>query len=281
MDIKTIYNAETFGDMEVSGSLPLLTFPSFTETGLVKHGFTTRAGGVSEGYLGSLNLSFSRGDREEAVRENFRRTAEALDVAEDSFVFTDQTHTVNLLRVGAEDAGKGLIKPRGWSDIDGFITDDPGLTLSAFFADCVPLYFLDPVRKAIGLSHSGWRGTANRMGKVTVEAMQKEFGSDPADLICGIGPCICGECYEIGPEVAEQFAEGFGERKEEILRDDHNGKFHLDLKKANRIILEEAGVRPEKISDSGICTCCHPDLLFSHRASNGKRGNLGAFLALK
>lgn len=271
---------EKIGNMMIQTKLPLLTFPSLTETGLVKHCFTTREGGVSEGIFRSLNLSFSRNDREDAVRENFRRVAEALEVDKDSFVFTDQTHTTNVLRVTADDAGKGFTRERGWNDIDGLITNEPGLTLSAFFADCVPLYFVDPVHKAIGLSHSGWRGTANRMGSVTIEAMKREFETDPAELVCAIGPCICGSCYEIGPEVAEQFAEGFGHRKDDILRDDRNGKYHLDLKKANRLILEEAGVRPENISDSGVCTCCYPDLLFSHRASKGRRGNLGAFLAL-
>lgn len=280
MSDKMRIDTGTFGNMAVESSLPLLVFPSLKETGMVRHGFTTRQGGVSEGYLGTLNLSFSRGDREEAVRENYRRLAEALDVTEDSFVFTHQTHTVNVRRVFAEDAGKGLTRPLPWSDIDGLITNEPGLTLSAFFADCVPLFFVDPVHKAIGLSHSGWRGTLARMGKVTAEAMQREFGSRPEDLICGVGPCICGSCYEIGPEVAQPFAEGFGARKDEILRDDHNGHFHLDLKKANRIVLEEAGILPEHITDSGICTCCNPDLLFSHRASHGKRGNLGAFLSL-
>ena len=273
-------DADVFGNMEIRTELPLLTFPALTASGLVKHGFTTRMGGVSEGIFSTLNLSFSRGDREDAVRENFRRVAQALGVSEDSFVFTDQTHTVNVLRVTGADAGKGFVRERGWSDIDGLITDEPNLTLSAFFADCVPLYFVDPVHRAIGLSHSGWRGTVNRMGRVTIEAMREEFGTDPAELICAVGPCICGSCYEIGPEVAEQFAAGFGSRQEDILKDDRNGKFHLDLKKANRMILEEAGVKPENITDSGVCTCCHPDLLFSHRASKGRRGNLGAFLAL-
>ena len=281
MNDQFLFEKAMMGNMKVETSLPLLTFPSLSGTGLVRHGFTTRDGGVSEGIFRSLNLSFSRGDREEAVRENFRRTAAALGVTEDSFVFTDQTHTVNVRRVYKEDAGKGFTKPRDWQDVDGLITDEPGLTLGAFFADCVPLYFLDPVHKAIGLSHSGWRGTAGRMGRVTVESMKEAFGSEPADLICAVGPCICGDCYEIGPEVAEQFAAAFGNRQEEILRDDHNGKYHLDLKKANRIVLEEAGVRPENITDSGVCTCCLPELLFSHRASHGRRGNLGAFLALR
>ncbi len=272
--------AEMRGSMAVRGSLPLLTFPSLEATGIVRHGFTTREGGVSEGIFRSLNLSFSRGDDPEAVHENFRRIADALGVTPDCFVFTDQTHTANVLRVDESDAGKGIFRPRGYSDVDGLITDTPGIVLSAFFADCVPLYFVDPVHKAIGMSHSGWRGTVQRMGQATVNAMEEAFGTDPADLICGVGPCICQDCYEVSADVAEHFSAEFAGHEEELLRDDRNGKFHLDLKAANRIVLEEAGVPAEQITDSGLCTCCEPENLFSHRASKGRRGNLGAFLGL-
>ncbi len=268
------------GAMAVRGTLPLLTFPSLEAVGLVRHGFTTREGGVSEGIYRSLNLSFSRGDDPEAVHENFRRAAEALGVTPDCFVFTDQTHTANVLRVDASDAGKGIMRPRGYSDVDGLITDAPGIVLSAFFADCVPLYFVDPVHKAIGLSHSGWRGTVQRMGQATADAMAAAFGTRPEDLICGIGPCICQDCYEVSADVAEHFAGEFPGHEAALLRDDHNGKFHLDLKAANRIVLEEVGVPAEQITDSGICTCCEPENLFSHRASKGRRGNLAAFLGL-
>ncbi|MGI6205063.1 MAG: peptidoglycan editing factor PgeF [Anaerovoracaceae bacterium] len=271
---------DRYGSMKVETDLPLLVFPSIENTGIVKHGFTTRYGGVSEGIFKSLNLSFTRGDREEDVRENFRRVAEALGTEPGRFVFTDQTHTTNVRRVYEEDAGRGLTKEMNYTDIDGLVTNVPGLVLSAFFADCVPLYFVDPVNRAIGLSHSGWRGTAGRMGAVTVEKMNSEFGSKPEDLICAIGPCICKDCYEISRDVADVFAEEFSGHEDEILRDDHNGKFHLDLNRANEIVLEDAGVLPEHVSISQICTCCNSDMLFSHRATGGKRGNLGAFMAL-
>lgn len=271
---------DRYGSMKVETDLPLLVFPSIENTGIVKHGFTTRYGGVSEGIFKSLNLSFTRGDREEDVRENFRRVAEALGTEPGRFVFTDQTHTTNVRRVYEEDAGRGLTKEMNYTDTDGLVTNVPGLVLSAFFADCVPLYFVDPVNRAIGLSHSGWRGTAGRMGAVTVGKMNSEFGSKPEDLICAIGPCICKDCYEISRDVADVFAEEFSGHEDEILRDDHNGKFHLDLNRANEIVLEDAGVLPEHISISQICTCCNPDMLFSHRATGGKRGNLGAFMAL-
>ena len=181
----------------------------------------------------------------------------------------------------AEDAGNGLTREREFHDIDGLITDVPGLVLSTFYADCVPLYFVDPVHRAIGLSHSGWRGTVNRMGKATIEAMRREYGSRPEELCCAIGPSICQDCYEVSGDVAMEFEQAFAGHEREILLAKENGKYQLDLWKANEIVLLDAGVLPEHLEITDICTCCNPDLLFSHRASHGKRGNLGAFLCLK
>ena len=262
-------------------NIPLLTFPALTQTGCVRHGFTTRAGGASSGIFATMNLSSHRGDDPAAVRENFRRIAQALETDASRFVFTDQTHTTNVRVVTEEDAGKGLVKPQDYTDTDGLVTNVPGLMLTAFFADCVPLYFVDPVRRAIGLSHSGWKGTVNRMGAVTVRLMQETYGTDPADLVCAIGPSICMDCYEVSSDVADAFAEEFSDHTDEILLSKGHSKYQLDLWQSNRIVLEEAGVLPEHISVTDICTCCNPDLLFSHRASKGKRGNLGAFLALR
>lgn len=264
---------------EVQG-FPMLVYPLLEQTGMVKHCFTTRQGGVSEGIFESLNLSFTRGDKKEAVEENFRRVAKAMGTEYENFVFTDQTHTTNVKRVGKEDAGKGLTRERGYTDIDGLITNEPGIVLSTFYADCVPLYFVDPVHRAIGLSHSGWRGTVGRMGKVTLEAMKAEFGTEPEDVICAIGPSICQSCYEVSEDVAVEFKQEFPGKEEKILMDKGNGKYQLDLWRANELILLEAGVNPEHLAVTNICTCCNDKLLFSHRASQGKRGNLGAFLSI-
>lgn len=261
--------------------LVLLTSPLLEETAIVKHCFTTREGGVSEGEFSTMNLSFTRGDKEEAVRENYRRIAEAMEVKLENFVFSDQTHTTNIRKVTKEDAGKGLFKPRDYKDIDGLITDVPGLVLSTFYADCVPLYFVDPVHRAIGLSHSGWRGTVKRMGAETLYTMQQNYGTKPEEVICVIGPSICQDCYEVGEEVAEEFLRAFPQKAEELLKKKPDGKYQLDLWRANEIILMEAGVKREHLSVMGLCTCCNSRLLFSHRASKGKRGNLGAFLSLK
>lgn len=272
--------SETVLDIKEQNGFPMLVYPLLEQTGIVKHCFTTRQGGVSEGIFESLNLSFTRGDKKEAVEENFRRVAKALGTEYENFVFTDQTHTTNVKRVGKEDAGKGLTKERGYTDVDGLISNEPGIVLSTFYADCVPLYFVDPVHRAIGLSHSGWRGTVGRMGKVTLEAMNREFGTKPEEVICAIGPSICRACYEISEDVAVEFKHEFQGHEEEILIENGNGKYQLDLWRTNELILLEAGVRQEHLAVTNICTCCNDKLLFSHRASQGKRGNLGAFLAL-
>lgn len=275
---------------KVDGSdLLLLKYPLLEELGIVKHCFTTRIGGVSEGIFGTMNLSFTRGDDKSAVEENYRRLAEAMEVDYEKFVFTDQTHTVNVRKVSMADAGKGLVRERDYQDVDGLITNEPGLVLSTFFADCVPLYFVDPVHRAIGMSHSGWRGTVARMGKVTLEAMQREYGTKPEDVICAIGPSICQDCYEVSWDVAEEFAKEFSGHEQEILmespkneaiQEQADKKYQLNLWRANEIVLLEAGVKKEHIAVTDICTCCNPDVLFSHRASHGKRGNLGGFLCL-
>ena len=272
---------ETVKEKHANG-VPYLYFPALEETGCVVNGFSTRLGGVSRGDWATMNFSFTRGDDPEAVRENYRRMAAALGVDVNRMVLSHQTHTTNVRRVTEEDAGKGVVRDRDYTDVDGLITNVPGITLVTFYADCVPLYFVDPVRRAIGLSHSGWRGTVNRMGRVTVEAMGKAFGSDPKDIVACIGPSICRDCYEVGPEVAEAFENAFEPAKHsEILEEKPDGKFLLDLWRANAIVMEEAGILPERIHMTDICTHCNPELLYSHRRTGERRGNLCAFLSLK
>ncbi|MGN0988517.1 MAG: peptidoglycan editing factor PgeF [Otoolea sp.] len=264
-----------------NGGVPFLTFPLLTESGLVRHGFSTRLGGVSRPPYDTMNLSFTRGDRTEDVKENYRRMAAALEISVERMVLTQQTHTVNVRKVTEADAGKGVIRERDYADVDGLITNVPGISLVAFGADCVTLFFLDPVHRAIGLSHSGWRGTVNRMGEVTLQAMAREYGTCPEDVLVCIGPSICRSCYEVGSEVAEEFLRAFGaEHQADLMDKKENGKYQLDLWAANRRVLTEAGVKEERIQVTDICTFCNPQLLFSHRRTGEKRGNLGAFLCL-
>ena len=259
-----------------------LTYPTFEQFADIVHGFSTRLGGVSEGIYASMNLSFTRGDKDAAVYENYRRFADALGFSERDIVTSDQTHTANVRIITEEDRGNGITKPRPYTDVDGMITNVRGLVLATFYADCVPLYFVDPVHHAIGLSHSGWRGTVAKIGAVTIRKMQETYGTDPADVYAAIGPSICQECYEVSEDVILEFQKSFApEHWEKLFYKKENGKYQLNLWEANKIIFTEAGITEKHISMPGICTCCNPEFLFSHRASHGKRGNLGAFLGLK
>ena len=249
---------------------------------MVVHGFSTRMGGVSTGDCATMNLSFERGDSEEAVRTNYELLGAAVGFSTDSLVFSKQTHTTNVRVVTEKDRGKGFLRLRDYDDVDGLITNTPGITLATFYADCVPLFFVDPVNKAIGLSHSGWKGTVGKIGKVTVEKMTKEFGTDPKNVLAAIGPSICQSCYEVSGDVIGQFQAAFEETYwPELFYEKENGKYQLNLWRANELIFEEAGILKENYSTTNVCTCCNPGYLFSHRASMGKRGNLGAFLQLK
>lgn len=258
-----------------------LSFPALEQLPGIIHGFSTRLGGVSKGIYSSMNLSFTRGDEETAVRENFRRFSEALGFRPEDIAASCQTHTSNVHIMTEKDRGNGVTRPGRYQDVDGMITNVPGLILATFYADCVPLYFVDPVNRAVGLSHSGWRGTVGKIGAVTVKKMQDVYGTRPENIYGAIGPSICQSCYEVSEDVILEFRRSFSESAwEKLFYKKENGKYQLNLWEANRRIMLEAGILPDHISLPGICTCCNPDFLFSHRASKGKRGNLGAFLGL-
>lgn len=278
-------NRKTSGEhMKVNQykQIEYLTFPLLEQSGMVRHLFSTRIGGVSEGIYASMNLSYSRGDKKEAVDENFRRIAEIFDTTPDKIVCSRQTHTTNVRLVTKEDCGKGVIKEPDYDDVDGLITNEPGILLCTSYADCVPLYFADLKNRAIGLGHSGWRGTVGRMGEVMLKAMEDAFGTKPEDVLAAIGPSICQDCYEVGEEVAETFKKEFPKEWRHLLKDGkEKGKYQLNLWEANRRILLNAGILENHLAITDLCTCCNSTYLFSHRASQGKRGNLAAFMELR
>lgn len=280
MSINWIYKDDrnVFRNVE-RGGVPYLSFKALEDTGMVINGFSTRLGGASKGRFATMNFSYSRKDDPADVLENFTRMADALGVERDRMVVSYQTHTTNVRRVTREDEGKGVIRERDYRNVDGLITDVPGITLVTFYADCVPLYLVDPVHHAIGLSHSGWRGTVRRMGQVTMDAMKEAFGTRPEDVTACIGPSICRDCFEVGEEVAEAFADAFDPKYRDALyrANAKPGKYQLDLWKANEIIFQEAGVPKEQIHTTNICTMCNSDYLFSHRRVGEERGNLAAF----
>ena len=267
---------------EIEKEVPYLEYPLLTDTKIVHHGFSTRLGGVSQGCYASMNLSFTRGDDEAAVRENYYRIAKSIGVKCENMVLSQQTHTTNVRVVTEKDKGKGIVKPLDYTDVDGMVTNIHGICLVTFYADCVPLYFVDPVQKAIGLSHSGWRGTVGEIGKETIRKMEEQYGSDPKDILAAVGPSICKDCYEVSEDVILEFQKNFKERYwKDLFYRKENGKYQLDLWKANEIIFKESGILPEHIAMTNVCTHCNSEILYSHRTSGDRRGNLAAFLALK
>ena len=254
-NIKYIPNKSNSTHIHSVNGVDYITFDKLDKAGVV-HAFSTRTGGVSEGYLGSMNLSFHRGDDPDKVMENHRRFAKAV----------------------------GIVRISDIIGIDGLMTNVPGIPLMTFYADCVPIYFYDPVRKVVAMNHSGWKGTVAKISQCMIKRLGDEYGTDPTDLICAIGPSICKDCYEVSEDVAEQFKLAYTEQEAcEIVyprESQYKGKYLLDLHTANYFNLVDAGVKPENIDVTNICTCCNPDWLFSHRASKGLRGNLGAVIML-
>ena len=266
-------------------TVPLIESPLLQEIRGLRHGFSTRKGGVSKEHLSSLNLGFNLGDEREKVLENFRILGGLFEAKPEDFVLTQQTHSINVRRVGKEDRGKGIFRERNYTDVDALITNEEGVILTAFSADCVPILFYDKGHRAIASCHSGWRGTHGRILARVIEAMQREFSSKPEEIYIAIGPSICKNCYEVSEDVGEAFLEAFPALREETknaspIERVSEEKFHIDLWELNRIIALEAFIPPENISISGYCTMERPDLFFSHRYSQGRRGVQGAFISL-
>ncbi len=257
-----------------------ITFPLLDATKAVNHAFTTRLGGASKGMYSQMNMSFTNGDKRETVLENYRRICNAVNIDINKVVLSKQTHTNNVRIVTSEDIGKGIFKERDYDDVDGLITNIPGVALVTQYADCTPLLFCDPVKKVVATSHAGWRGTVSEIGRITVEKMQEHFGSDPSDIIAAIGPSIGQCCYEVDDPVYKPLSKIPYLKQDKIFIKKENGKYMLSLWETNREILINAGIKAEHIDVTDLCTNCHPDIFHSHRFTGGKRGNLAALIAL-
>jgi len=257
------------------------TIPLFEETGLVAHGFSTRLGGVSQGAFTSLNLGTHVGDRLEAVMENRRRLCTVLGMNALQIVAAKQVHGDHVHVAAAADCGRGaLAYESALEDTDALVTNEPGVPLSTYYADCVPVYFLDPVQRAIGLAHAGWKGTVLQIGRKTLEKMSREFGTKPEDCLVGIAPSIGPCCYEVDERVVEKVKRSFAFWSE-LVKPQGQGKWRLDLWEANRRQLMEAGVNERNIAVAALCTSCRNGLFFSYRVDGGITGRLGAYLMLK
>ena len=244
----------------------------------VRHGFSTRLGGVSPAPWDSLNLGISRGDSDENVRENYRRFCAAVGVAPESTVFTQQTHSENIRLVTAADAGKGLFLPRDYTEVDALITDCPGLSLVVFSADCGTILLYDPVHRAIGAVHAGWRGVAAGLAAKTALKMHDAFGTEPKDLLCALGPAIGQCCFETDADVPEALQAALGDEVSPYITWDAQ-KYHVDLKAINALWLRKSGVT--QIDISTACTACEPELYWSHRKMGNARGSQVAMISLE
>ena len=264
-----------------NGKVTYLTFPKLSAEEGVLHAFSTREGGVSRGQTASMNFSFTLDESADAVKENFKIFSRAVGFDPEKLVLSQQTHTANIRCVTEDDFGKGVWRERDYTDIDGLVTDVVGAVLVTQYADCTPLLFYDPCRRVVATSHAGWRGTVKEIGRRTVEVMTEKYGSSPDDIIAAVGPAVGQCCYEVDDPVIEEIKKLSFLDFPRCFTEKGNGKYMLDLKEVNREILINAGLRPENIDVSELCTACNADLLHSHRKTAGKRGTLGAFIALK
>ena len=258
-----------------------LTFPALEQFPFLRHAFSTRLGGVSQGCFASMNLGFGRGDKRETVLRNYHIFCDAVGFDFNKLVASAQDHHTVIRRVSGEQAGIGIWRLKDRFSVDGLCTDEPGVVLVTYYADCVPLYFVDPVRKAVGLAHAGWRGTAARIGAEMVKKLNMEFGSEAKDIHAAIGPSIGPCCYEVDQPVADIFYSLEDLRPQEFVTRKDDGKFMLDLWECNRRILAAAGIPETNITVGGLCTKCNSDLLFSHRVMGTDRGSLAAMIALR
>lgn len=255
-------------------------FESFEKTGLVNHCFSTRKGGVSKGCFESLNLSF-RNDKKENVIENYRLLCEAIGCDYNNTVFSNQIHEDNLYEAKNDDRGKGLLKESDIIGYDGLYTNNKNIVLTTFYADCVPLFFLDVSKKVIAISHSGWKGTVKKIGAKTVDTLKKRYNSLEDDIIAGIGPSIGLCCFEVDKPVADVFLEKLPFCKKFIIKEENKNKYRIDLQSINKQILINAGLKEKNIEVADLCTKCMSDIFYSHRVMGDERGSMAALMELK
>lgn len=263
-----------------SDSVPYLTYNSLSEIKFINHAFTTRLGGVSKGEFTSMNMAFNRGDSDESVTENYKRFCKSAGFEYESLVASAQDHNTFVRAVTSADKGVGIYRPKDIQSVDALITNEKGVTLVTYYADCTPLFFVDTNNKAIGLAHAGWRGTVGRIGERVVKKMGEMYETDPADIVAAIGPAISVCCYEVDKPCAENFLALDDLDTDKFVFPKSSGKFMIDLFETNRQILVKSGVKPENITVSDLCTNCNSELLWSHRATKGHRGTMSAFMCI-
>ena len=240
----------------------------------IKHCFTSKCGGVSNGAVKGLNLGFRVGDDKDSVQKNYRLIAEDMGFDYHRITAGRQTHSANIRIITEDDAGKGVDRESEFMDVDGIVTNVKNLPLVVYYADCVPMLLADEKTGVVAAVHSGWRGTVMRIAENAVRQMCEKFGAASQNIKAAIGPSIGPCCFETGPEVACEF------KKEYVIPKD-NGKFLIDLWSVNRDILVECGIKSENIEVLKLCTICNNDILYSYRVHKEETGRMGAFISLQ
>ncbi len=262
-------------------SVPYLTYNSLSEIKFINHAFTTRLGGVSEGEFTSMNTAFNRNDDPNRVTENYKRICGSAGFEFESLVASAQDHHTYVRAVTSKEKGIGIYRPRDLESVDALITNEPGVTLVTYYADCTPLFFVDVKNRAIGLAHAGWRGTVGRIGEKVIEKMTALYGTDPKNVTCAVGPAISVCCYEVDEPCAANFLALTDLDTDKFVFEKGGGKYMLNLLEANKQILMAAGVQEKNITLSDLCTNCNSGLLWSHRATKGHRGTMSALLCIR
>lgn len=266
-------------NLNFSGDVGYLTFKDFEKYDFISHAYSTRLGGVSENEFRSMNLSFSCGDKSENVMKNYKIFCKALDLDINKVVRVKQVHNNYIETITEKDVDEEF-KQEVLKTADGLITNVPGIVLSTRHADCPAIFMFDPILKVVGLAHAGWRGTVAKIAGSLLDTFKNHYGSDPKNIICALGPSIGKCCFEVGKDAFEEFQkmkipdfDSCYEEKEKSC--------YIDLLEVNKKVLLQAGAEESNIFKSDVCTNCNHDLLFSHRASGGKRGNNAAFITIK
>lgn len=255
---------------------------------LLSAGFSGRNGGSGSGHYDSLNLALHVGDDPETVAVNRTNLAEAAGFSYEAWTCGEQVHLTRVAVVTQADKGLGRAdRESAFADTDGLITNVPGIMLTSFYADCVPLYFLDPIHRVVGLAHAGWKGTVGQIAERMIQAMRDEFGSAPEQIRTAIGPSIGDCCYEVDEFVMSKVREivpadsGIDITERVASSSVNPGRSMLNLKELNRIIMIKAGILPSRIECTSYCTSCRSDLFFSYRKENGKTGRMASWIGMK
>lgn len=266
-------------NLRINDAVAYLTFKKLEEYKFINHAFSTRLGGVSKGYLKSMNLSLKKGDLKENVFENYNTFCEAAGFDYNSLVIPSLVHGNKVEIASKDNKGSGILRESDFSDTDALITNQKDITIATSHADCTPIFIVDPIKKAVGVVHSGWRGTVKKIVEKTVNKLVEEFGCKAYNLTCCLGPCINKCCFEVCDNTAREFKNmNFLEKSKVVLNKDN--KIYVDLLEANKQILINIGVKEENIILSDICTVCSKDLLFSHRVMGTERGVMMAMIRL-